>query len=582
MMKKNLSQDEVKFIWSQACNELKQELSDASFTTWILTNPLVEMYVDQDNKTHGIISALTAFHATNIRKKLLAQLKKAIEKALDKPIELIVKVNHQVKQEQKIALVEQSILNEEKKYEEIKSNGSTQESTMVSISSPIITTNNEDVSQFNKNIQNKRVKKYQSTQINDHNPNQTDGAIFSSPLSNISNDASNRKLPDPQSFSAVHHKQGGDKTASKTTSGQLFSQSTIQASLSDRAIESSKRIGLRLTSTFETFAVSTSNEMAYAAALAVSKKPGMAYNPLFFYGGVGVGKTHLMHAIAHNILKKNPSTKVIYCTGEQFTNDIITAIQTKKTISFKNKYRKTQVLLIDDIQFLAGKTAVQEEFFHTFNALIQNFSQIILTSDRPPFEISLLENRLRSRFEAGLIIDIGQPSIELRTAIVLIKARERNITIPIDLAQTIAERLNSARRIEGVLVKIQSEVELKNKQLSAILIEEVLGPQKIAPPPSMRVKPNLLIKRVSEFYDLKPILLKGKSRKRNIVSARHTAMYLLKRECNMSFAEVGKCFSFRDHTSVMHAVKKVEKKLQNTSSFQRELNSLKLTILGNN
>jgi len=321
--------------------------------------------------------------------------------------------------------------------------------------------------------------------------------------------------------------------------------------------------------------------MAYAAALAVSKKPGMAYNPLFFYGGVGVGKTHLMHGIAHNILKKNPSTKIIYCTGEQFTNDIITAIQTKKTISFKNKYRKTQVLLIDDIQFLAGKTAVQEEFFHTFNALIQNFSQIILTSDRPPFEISLLENRLRSRFEAGLIIDIGQPSIELRTAIVLIKAREKNITIPIDLAQTIAERLNSARRIQGVLVKIQSEVELKNKQLSASLIEEVLGPQKISPPPSMRVKPSHLIKRVSEFYDLKPILLKGMSRKRNIVAARHTAMYLLKRECNMSFAEVGKLFSFRDHTSVMHAVKRTEQKLK-TTSFQRELNSLKLTILGNN
>ncbi len=206
--------------------------------------------------------------------------------------------------------------------------------------------------------------------------------------------------------------------------------------------------------TFENYAVSSSNQMALAAAEAVSKDPGSSYNPLFIWGGVGVGKTHLMNAVGHYLIGEGIDGNVLFCTGEEFTNEIVEGIRKKTTVEFRNKYRKLKILIIDDIQFIAGKDAVQEEFFHTFNALVSEGGQVILASDRPPHDISKLEERLRSRFEAGLIVDISPPDFELRCAIIQIKSKERGIEIPMDLVQLIAGNINSARKMEGFLIRL--------------------------------------------------------------------------------------------------------------------------------
>lgn len=359
----------------------------------------------------------------------------------------------------------------------------------------------------------------------------------------------------------------------------LFSEETLHSVAEERERISAQRVGLRQDFIFETFAVSTSNEMAHAAATAVSNRPGDAYNPLFLYGGVGVGKTHLMHAIGNNILHNNPGSKILYCTGEEFTNEIVRAIQSKKASVFKDRYRSVSVLLIDDVQFIAGKNAVQEEFFHTFNALIKQRSQVVLTSDRPPQEIHLLEARLRSRFEAGLMIDIQEPSFELRTAILLVKSKAENLHIPMDLAKTIASQVESARKIEGIITTIRSEVELKKRAISPELIAEILKNETPQRNKVLKVSPTDVIRTVANHYHLKQTAIKGKQRVKNIVSARHIAMYLLKEELSLSLVEIGRWFSNRDHTSVIHAVRKVEKDMALDDSVRRDVAALRTTLI---
>lgn len=358
----------------------------------------------------------------------------------------------------------------------------------------------------------------------------------------------------------------------------LFSQQTLSTASDDRVAAISRNIGLRKDFTFTTFAVSTTNEMAHAAAIAVSNKPGTSYNPLFLYGGVGVGKTHLMHAIGNNILKNNPDKKIIYCTGEEFTNEIVQAIQKKQANHFKSKFRNAGVLLIDDIQFIAGKNAVQEEFFHTFNALIKQQSQIVLTSDRPPHEMNLLEDRLRSRFEAGLMIDIQQPSFELRTAILLVKSKAVDLNIPIEIAKTIASKVESARKIEGIITSIRSEVELKGRNVTPELIDEILSSEIQEKKKSISASPSDIIKTVADHYRLKQAALKGKRRVKSLVSARHIAMYLLKNELDLPLVEIGRWFSGRDHTSVLHAVRKIESDLKNNDLLKRDVSALRTTL----
>ncbi|GIK84489.1 MAG: chromosomal replication initiator protein DnaA [Patescibacteria group bacterium] len=405
---------------------------------------------------------------------------------------------------------------------------------------------------------------------------------FSTIRSSIQPELQQTELSVNQTVNSVFNQSfSTDKQTNSTQSPRvedLFSQNNLISASEDRVQAISKRIGLRTDFTFQTYAVSPTNEMAHAAARAVSDRPGVAYNPLFLYGGVGVGKTHLMHAIGNNILRSNQDAKILYCTGEEFTNEIVQAIQRKQTGGFKSKYRNTNVLLIDDIQFIAGKEAVQEEFFHTFNALTQMQSQIVLTSDRPPRDMTLLVDRLRSRFEAGLMIDIGQPSDELRAAILLVKARAANLLIPTDLARIIVSKVDSARKIEGVIKSIRSEVELKGKPISPELIAQILASETPEKKSLLRVSPSDVIKTVADHYKLKQTALKGQRRVKSLVIARHIAMFLLKNELDLPLVEIGRWFSGRDHTSVLHAVKKIEKDLATDEIIRRDIANIRLTL----
>lgn len=359
--------------------------------------------------------------------------------------------------------------------------------------------------------------------------------------------------------------------------GPLFSGDTTGV---DELGINMQRIGLSKNYTFDTFAVSSSNEMAHAAALAAAKHFGKAYNPLFIYGGVGVGKTHLAQSVAIHHLQENPTSQMIFCMSEEFTNGIIEAIQQKTTRAFRDRYRKVEGLFIDDIQFIAGKTTVQEEFFHTFNAIVKAGGQVVMTSDRPPSEIKDLEARLRSRFEAGLLVDIGAPDFELRSAITLIKAQQHNLTLTIDQARIIAGNIDSARQIEGFLIKLMTQAQLRNQAVDESFIKAILNSSKApatpnTPPP---LRPHEVIKGVSQLYNLTPKDIRGKRRVKHIVKARHIAMYLLRVDFNLPLTEIGSLFSNRDHTSVMHAVDKIMRQLTDSESLRMDLSQVRSTV----
>jgi len=336
-----------------------------------------------------------------------------------------------------------------------------------------------------------------------------------------------------------------------------------------------KRSKLRVNFTFDNFAVSSSNQMAWAAADAVSKNPGSAYNPLFIWGGVGVGKTHLMNSVGYYLLSKNKDAKVRFCTGEDFTNDIVEGIRNKTTQDFRNKYRKLDLLMLDDIQFIAGKDAVQEEFFHTFNALVGNFSQIVLTSDRPPTEISKLEDRLKSRFEAGLIVDISPPDFELRCAIIQIKAKERGFELDNDIVQMIAGNIDSARKMEGFLTRIVSEAKLKNTDINSDLIEKLLGKGDTNEGQMIKASPNDVISAVSKYFSVGKRLLLGESRARPFSHPRQILMYILRTQLSLTLDEVGRVVGGRDHTTVMHAVDKITHKASTDVNMRGDIRGIK-------
>ncbi|MBI4065128.1 chromosomal replication initiator protein DnaA [Candidatus Gottesmanbacteria bacterium] len=367
-------------------------------------------------------------------------------------------------------------------------------------------------------------------------------------------------------------------TLTLNEAGPLFSQSTDYQTVDTRT--TAKRLHIRFESTFETFAVSTSNHMAYAAATAVAKSPGTAYNPLFLYGGVGVGKTHLVHAVANVILTKKPNTKVVYCMGEEFLNEIIEAIQTKSARQFKQKYRKAELFLVDDVQFIAGKQTAQEEFFHTFNAVHREGGQIILTSDRSPNEIAKLEDRLRSRFEQGLIVDISQPDFELRVAISNIKSNEMHITLPEDASKLIAANMSEARSIEGFLKRLSSESLLKSVPITTDMVMSLL---KIKPEENdanghknnPRISPQELLEKVAKHFELKPSTLKGPKRDRPIARPRQVVMYLCKTELGLTLDDIGGLLGGRDHTTVMHGVNTITHELSVNGSLRAAVEGIK-------
>ncbi len=314
--------------------------------------------------------------------------------------------------------------------------------------------------------------------------------------------------------------------------------------------------------TFDTFVIGANNRFAHAASLAVAEAPAKAYNPLFLYGGVGLGKTHLMHAIGHYIMDHNPNTRVLYISSEKFTNEFINAIRDNRGESFRTKYRNIDVLLIDDIQFLAGKEQTQEEFFHTFNALHEERKQIIISSDRPPKEIPTLEDRLRSRFEWGLITDIQPPDLETRIAILRKKARAENLDIPNEAMIYIANQIDTnIRELEGALIRVVAYSSLINADITSHLAAEALKDIIPSSRPRMITMQDIQMK-VGEFYGLRLEEFKARKRTKAVAYPRQIAMYLSRELTDFSLPKIGEAFGGRDHTTVIHAHEKISQQLK--------------------
>ena len=329
--------------------------------------------------------------------------------------------------------------------------------------------------------------------------------------------------------------------------------------------------------TFETFVVGNNNRFAHAAALAVGKEPGKSYNPLFLYGGVGLGKTHLMQAIGNRILENDSKSNVLYVTSEKFTNQLINAIKDSKTEIFRNKYRNIDVLLIDDIQFIAGKDRIQEEFFHTFNTLRENGKQIILSSDKPPRDIEFLEDRLKSRFEWGLLADISCPDYETRLAILRKKAQDENIVIDDSILSDIATKIDSnIRELEGVFNKIVARASLTHSPITIELAENIINEFKYE---SQKVISCDFIKeKVSKYFSIDKDDLAGSKRSNDIAFPRQIAMYLCREIANMSFPQIGVEFGNRDHSTVMHGYNKIAKEIKEKNNTKLIVESVKNII----
>jgi chromosomal replication initiator protein len=327
--------------------------------------------------------------------------------------------------------------------------------------------------------------------------------------------------------------------------------------------------------TFERFIVGSSNRLAHAACLAVADHPGQHYNPLFLYGGVGLGKTHLLHAIGNAVLDQDPEINVLYVSSEKFTNDLINAIRRQQTEEFRIRYRNIDVLLIDDIQFIAGKESTQEEFFHTFNALHSAAKHIIISSDKPPKAIMTLEDRLRSRFEWGLIVDVQSPDLETRTAILRAKGEQMNVGVPDEVFDFLAHKVQSnIRELEGSLNRVAAYAELHHVPISVEVattaLADLLGSAR-----RKRITPEMIIKAVSDFYGVEQRLLAAKGRSRNIVIPRQVAMYLLREETESSLMDIGNLLGGRDHTTVMYGCVKIADEINADSRLRNEVLTIK-------
>jgi chromosomal replication initiator protein len=333
--------------------------------------------------------------------------------------------------------------------------------------------------------------------------------------------------------------------------------------------------------TFDTFVVGNNNKFAHAAALAVAESPGKMYNPLFIHGGAGLGKTHLMHSIAHFILNEDPAKRVLYVTSETFTNELIESIRNGNNTAmtkFREKYRNVDVLLIDDIQFIIGKEATQEEFFHTFNDLHGNKKQIILSSDKPPKDIETLEARLRSRFEWGLIADISSPDFETRMAILHKKAESEGFDIDNDIIKYIATNVKSnIRELEGSLLRLMALSNLTNREISISLAEEALK-DIVSPDEKKEITPALIISIVAEHYHITVDDIKSSKRNSDIAFPRQIAMYLCNTMTNASQKSIGAEMGNRDHTTIIHGIKKIENEMKNSDSVRNSIEVLKKKI----
>ncbi|HSE48002.1 MAG TPA: chromosomal replication initiator protein DnaA [Terriglobales bacterium] len=329
--------------------------------------------------------------------------------------------------------------------------------------------------------------------------------------------------------------------------------------------------------TFDAFVIGAGNQFAHAAAQAVAERPSKAYNPLFLYGGVGMGKTHLMQAIGHEIKKRVPDAAICYCSSEKFTNEMINSLRYDKMTSFRDKYRHVDVLLIDDIQFLAQKERTQEEFFHTFNALHEGMKQIVIASDRPPKELAEIEDRLRNRFEWGLIADIQPPDLETKVAILQKKAESERVQLPTEVALFIASNIRSnVRELEGALIRLIAYSSLTGTEINIQTVQQVL--KNFIEAQSRKVTIDSIQKAVSEQFGLRVPEIKAKNNSRQIVYPRQIAMYLAKHLTEASLPEIGRQFGGKHHTTVMHSVDKIETVRKNDKDLNRLLNKLTETL----
>ena len=327
--------------------------------------------------------------------------------------------------------------------------------------------------------------------------------------------------------------------------------------------------------TFATFVVGSNNRLAHAAALSVAERPGHSYNPLFVYGGSGLGKTHLMHAIGHAVVSRHPKKRVAYATSEKFTNEFINSIRGQKGEEFRERYRRIDVLLIDDIQFIAGKEGTQEEFFHTFNAIHEEGKQIVLSSDRPPKAIPQLEDRLRSRFEWGLIADISTPDLETRTAILRAKAENQHVAVPPAVIDFLAQRIvSNIRELEGALTRIVAYATLNAAPVTTELAQNMLQ-NILYNPRRQSLSPDRIVEIVARYYGVPTEQLRGKARDKQIVLPRQIAMYLMREETEAPLMRIGEALGGRDHSTVLHGCDKIEREMAGSDDFRRDISALR-------
>ncbi len=349
--------------------------------------------------------------------------------------------------------------------------------------------------------------------------------------------------------------------------------------LQQMALTPASAHGLNQRLTYENYVVGSSNRFAHAASLAVAEHPGGKFNPFFVHGGVGLGKTHLIHAIGHRALAENPELTIVYVSSETFTNDLINAIRAQRMEEFRARYRTIDILMIDDIQFIAGKESTQEEFFHTFNALYQSGKQVVISSDKPPRAIAALEDRLRSRFEGGLIADVQLPDYEMRTAILRSKAEELRIAIPVDVLEYVAHRdQTNIRELEGALNKILMTAELYGRTLTLQLAMDALTDAAVTQRRSTLTSAEVL-DAVSGYYGVPAKDLLGRLRKRDIVLPRQVAMFLMREATDGSLVDIGHALGGRDHTTVMHGIEKIERELATDTTLRGQVMAIRETLL---
>lgn len=383
------------------------------------------------------------------------------------------------------------------------------------------------------------------------------------------------------------YKEALEKTLSGLINSQISLEYIVDKSIKDSFIKKIDNIS-KLTGTFpsslnpkytfKSFVIGENNRFAHAASWAVAEKPGITYNPLFIYGGVGLGKTHLMQAIGSYVFSKTPQSKIIYVSTEQFTNEFIDSIQFNQSLKFKERYRNVNILLIDDIQFLQGKEQTQDEFFHTFNTLYEGRRQIVLTSDRPPKDIPTIEERLRSRFESGLMTDIQPPDLETRLAILKRIIENENIEIDGDALYYIANKIKTnIRELEGVMIRIIAHSTLKGQKITPDIVEGILKDM-VLKKDELNISISTIQKKVAKYFNIKIEDIKAKNRSSSNILPRHIAMYLCKKFTKSSLPEIGREFGGKDHTTILYASRKIEKELEGNNDLKRIINTLSTNI----